>query len=277
MLHCCCLCFIVVFPGIQHWGASRWIKQKFLLPPSGQSLRPVSNCNIFLDFPSFHSFYLLQSTFQVDTRTSRVAFVRSRFCFASILLVPELGVNLWWRRIPLMLGLGLCCLNDQLQIRSFYDVTSFYPAWPLQRGIRSRSMWFRPTFQVLGVSLMHEWLWQLHFLHLLTVLMLDRFMDFPRAAMFTSLGKRVPEFAGLEERSWILAHHIFSPAYSTDFMQGHLKVAEITTFSPRDHGAGVGPRKAVFASSLPVCCLSNFLPPHSVTLWVITAWITDPG
>lgn len=72
MLHCC----LSWDPALLR-GASRWTRQKFLLPPSGQSLRPVSNCNVFLDFPSFHSFYLLQSKF--------------RFCFTSILLVPDLG------------------------------------------------------------------------------------------------------------------------------------------------------------------------------------------
>lgn len=56
-------------------------------------------------------------------------------------------------------------------------------------------------------------------------------------------------------RRKVLAHHIFSPAYITDFMQGHLKVAEMSTFSPRDHGGGVGLRKVVF-----VCLLSAQFP-----------------
>lgn len=330
MLHCC----LSWDPALLK-GASRWIKQKFLLPPSGQSLRPVSNCNVFLDFPSFHSFYLLQSTFLVHTSTRRVAFVRSRFCFASILLVPDLGCQFVVEVDSSDVGFGamlsqwpttdqkrpLCAfflscmtpaernyLNGNFWGQDSYaasacwhciPTTSYlvdHKVWlsqkvgPMFHALitnektvnlgavkRPRSMWFHPNFQVLRVSPMREWLWQFHFLHLLTLLMLDRLMDFQRAAMFRSLGKWVPVFAGLEERSRILAHHILSPAYITDFMQGHLKVAEMTTFSPRDHDGGVGPRKVVFASSLPICCLSNFLLPHSVTLWVITAWITYPG
>lgn len=45
----------------------------------------------FLDFPSFYTIYLLQNNFLVHTSTRRVAFVRSRFCFTSIFVVPDLG------------------------------------------------------------------------------------------------------------------------------------------------------------------------------------------
>lgn len=195
-----------------------------------------------------------------------VAFVRSRFCFASI-LVPDLGCQLvvevdssdvgframlsQWQKLPLCAFFLSCmtpaernylngnfwgsrhlcifCLLSTPTTSYLVGHKVWLSTWHSPSQVDSqkvgpkfnalitnektvdlvavklpRSMWFHPTFQVLRVSPMHEWLWQFHFLHLLTLLMLDRFMDFQRAAMFTSLGKRVPVFAGLEERFRIL-------------------------------------------------------------------------
>lgn len=110
-------------------------------------------------------------------------------------------------------------------------------------------------------------------MNLLTSLMLDRFLSEGCCVLVIGeegssicwAGRKVPN-PGSSHLLPSLYHRLYA-----ETSEGRRDV------SPRDHGGGVGPRKVVFASSMPVCCLPDFLLPHSVTLWVITAWITYPG